>query len=91
MTAFVFIGFVFLLIYDLEYNVRNKPYTFKVQDKYMTREEHVSTTFELADFKESQEIALVFEAYFENGTYDSSFNPLDNDYIDIISTEWDST
>ena len=29
-------------------------------------------------------------AYFDNGTYNPSFNPFDNDYIEIVSSSWDT-
>ena len=28
MTAFVLVGFIGILVYDLSENIRNKPYTF---------------------------------------------------------------
>ena len=36
MTAFVLVGFIGILIYDLSENIRNKPYTFTVRDKFMS-------------------------------------------------------
>ena len=39
MTAVVLVGFIGILMYDLEENIRNKPYTFSVRDKFMSPEE----------------------------------------------------
>ena len=39
MTAFVLVGFIGILVYDLTENIRNKPYTFEVRDKFMSPEE----------------------------------------------------
>ena len=39
MTAFVFTGFIGILIYDLQENIRNKPYTFTVKDKFFTEDQ----------------------------------------------------
>ena len=33
---------------------------------------------------------LGFIAYTENGTHDTSFNPLDNDYIEVVTSHWDT-
>ena len=90
VTAVVFVGLIYLIISDLQENINNKPYAFKVQDKYMTPEEHIATRLNLADFKFSQDIVVGFEAYSEDGSYDPTFNPLDNDYIDVISTAWNT-
>ena len=43
MTAVVFIGFIYLVMSDLTENIRNKPYTFEVRDKFMSPEEHIAT------------------------------------------------
>ena len=53
MTAVVFIGFTSLLIYDLSYNIENKPYTFTVRDKFMSPEEHMATKVNLGDYETS--------------------------------------
>ena len=39
ITTFVLVGFIGVLIYDLTENIRNKPYTFTVRDKFMSPEE----------------------------------------------------
>ena len=39
MTAVVLVGFISVLVYDLTENIRNKPYTFEVRDKFMSPEE----------------------------------------------------
>ena len=39
MTTVVLVGFIGILVYDLEENIRNKPYTFNVRDKFMSPEE----------------------------------------------------
>ena len=51
MTALVFIGFIYLILYDLQDNINNKPYTFEVRDKYMSPEEHKATVVNLGDYK----------------------------------------
>ena len=56
----------------------------------MTPEEHVATRLNLADFDQSQDIVVGIEAYKEDGSYDPTFNPLDNDYIEVVSAAWDS-
>ena len=48
MTAFVLVGFLGILAYDLQYNVNNRPYTFNVRDKFLSPEEHHRTKINLA-------------------------------------------
>ena len=55
----------------------------------MNPEEHMATQLILADFDESQEILVDFLAYFSNGTQDKQFNPLDNDYVEVFTANWD--
>ena len=50
MTAFVFIGFIGILIYDLTENIKNKPYTFKVKDRSMKAEERGETEINFAEY-----------------------------------------
>ena len=38
LTLFVFVGFVSILVYDLSVNIRDRPYTFEVRDKFLTPE-----------------------------------------------------
>ena len=90
LTAIVFVGFVYLIVYDLQYNINNKPYTFEVRDRFMSPEEQKATVINLGDNKKSLEFMFGILATFENGTYDTSFNPLDNDYIEIIPFTWDT-
>lgn len=89
VTALVFTGFIYLIVYDLQENINNKPYTFEVRDKFMSPEEHMATKVNLGDFQTSQEFAIGFLTYFENGTQDVEFNPFDNDYIEVFSGFWD--
>ena len=51
LTAFVFAGFVSLLVYDLSVNISNKPYTFEVQDKFLTPEEKLAASLNLGDYQ----------------------------------------
>ena len=39
MTALVLVGFIGILVYDLTENIKNKPYTFEVKEKFMSPEE----------------------------------------------------
>ena len=50
MTTVVFVGFTFLLVYDLTYNISNKPYAFEVRDKFMAPEEFMATKVNLGDY-----------------------------------------
>ena len=40
--------------------------------------------------EKSQDLIVGIIAQFENGTYDPTFNPLDNDYIELVSVYWDT-
>ena len=90
ITAVVFVGFTFLLVYDLQYNISNRPYTFEVRDKFMAPEEFRATKVNFGDYEQSHELVIGFIAYHEDGTRDPTFNPFDNDYIEVFSTFWDS-
>ena len=39
MTVSIFMGFGYLLINDIQYNINEKPFTFEVKDKFMSSEE----------------------------------------------------
>ena len=39
MTVGVFLGFGYLLMNDISYNLREKPFTFEVKEKFMSSEE----------------------------------------------------
>ena len=89
LTAVVFIGFTYLLLSDLSYNISNKPYTFEVREKIMSPEEHMATKVNLGDYTKSQEFVLGFTVLHENGTRDNEFDPFDNDYIEVFTNYWD--
>ena len=89
MTAFVLVGFIGILMYDLQENIINKPYTFVVRDKFMAPEEIGAQSVMMGEGEKSVEMMVVFLALHENGTLDYSFNPLDNDYFDLITSYWD--
>ena len=50
MTAVVFVGFIYLLVYDVQENIRNKPYTFEVRDKYLSPKEHNAAVVNLGEY-----------------------------------------
>ena len=70
ITAVVFIGFTYLLLSDLSYNISNKPYTFEVREKFMSPEEHMATEVNLGDYERSQEFAINVIAPRDNDTID---------------------
>ena len=71
ITAIVFVGFTFLLVYDFSYNISDKPYTFEVRDKFMAPEEFMATKVNFGEYDRSQEIVLGFMAVKEDGSVDS--------------------
>ena len=89
MTSIVFVGFASLLVYDTTYNISNKPYSLEVRDKFMSSEELMATQVNFGAYNQSQELVLGFTATKEDGTLDTDFNPLDNDYFEVIATWWD--
>ena len=60
VTALVFTGFIYLIVYDLQENINNKPYTFEVRDKFMSPEEHKATVVNLGENKKSLEFMIGF-------------------------------
>ena len=90
MTAFVFIGFIGILMYDLTENIRNKPYTFTVRENFLSAEEQRSTVVNGDEYQQSLAFFAHFTARDENGLMIASFDPLDNDYIDIYASYWDT-
>ena len=90
ITTFVFVGFIFLLVYDLQENINNLPYTFEVRDKYMSPREHKARVVNLGDYQNSTDLVVGFVPFLENGSFDTQFNPLDNDYIEMFGAYWDS-
>ena len=48
MTVGVFMGFGYLLINDISYNINEKPFTFEVRDKAMSVDEASDTEVNLA-------------------------------------------
>ena len=90
VTAFVFVGFIYLIVYDLSENIRNKPYTFEVRDKFMSPEQQKAAVVNIGENKKSLEFMFGIHAVSENGSYNPSFNPLDNDYIEIFPMYWDT-
>ena len=91
MTAFVLVGFIGILIYDLSQNIRNKPYTFTVRDKFMSPKETESLKVIIGEREKSIELLIIFESTHKNGNWDLQFNPLDNDYFDLKTSIWDMT
>ena len=89
ITTFVLVGFIGVLIYDLKENISNKPYTFKVRDRSMKKEEVGETELNFADYNQSLGIYLDIRARDEKGVVDTSFDMLDNDYFRVISSYWD--
>ena len=84
LTAVVFIGFTTLLVYDITYNISNKPYNFDVRDKFMSPEEHIATKINLGDYAKSSEHIIGLNTIHENGTTDYGFDPFDNDYVEFL-------
>ncbi len=89
ITAIVFVGFSALIVYDLSYNISNKPYTFEIRDRFMSPEEHMNTKLNLGDYERSMDLVIGFHATDDNGVKDQTFNPFDNDYIEVISGWFD--
>ena len=85
----MFVGFTGLIVYDLSYNISNLPYTYEIRDRFMSPEEHMATELNLGDYERSSEFAIGFSASDEDGIWDAEFNPLDNDYIEVISGSLD--
>ena len=90
VTATVFIGFVFLILSDLIDNINNKPYTFTVRDRYMSPKEHTATKVNLGEYDKSNEFFMGIIATAEDGAYEPDFDLLDNDYIEIVTSYWDT-
>ena len=86
----VFIGFIYLILSDMTDNINNKPYTLEVKDKYLSPEEHEAAGVNMGDNEFQTEFILGFLAYTEDGTWDMEFNPLDNDYIEVFTSYWDT-
>ena len=53
MTVIVFVGFISILMYDLTENIKNKPYTFTVRDKYMSPEVHQTARVDIGEKEKS--------------------------------------
>ena len=70
MTAVVFIGFIYLLVYDVQENIRNRPYTFDVRDKYLSPEKHRDSVVNLGEYQRSSDIVFGFTAILESGAID---------------------
>ena len=90
LTAFVFVGFVSLLVYDLSVNISYRPYTFEVQDKFLTPKEKLATSLNLGDYQQSMDLLFEAEALHENGTRHYDFDPIDNDYIQFDTFQWNT-
>ena len=90
LTTVVFVGFIYLILNDLSDNINNKPYTFDVKDKYMSPKELRSTVINLDENEKSTDFMLGITVFHENGTADQTFDPLNNDYFDVIPAYWDS-
>ena len=53
MTVGVFMGFGYLLINDIMYNINVKPFTFEVKEKFMSEEECSETEIHLDQYGQS--------------------------------------
>ena len=56
----------------------------------------MATKLNLGNYERSQEFVIGFVVLYENGTsdndelqWDTNFDPLDNDYIEVVSGFWD--
>ena len=56
----------------------------------MSAEETEAQEVIMGEREKSVEILIGFEPRFENGTWMSEFNVLDNDYFELITSYWDS-
>ena len=90
VTMIVFVGFIYLILSDLSDNINNLPYTFEVRDKYLSPEEQRATAINLGQHKKSAGFFIGFIALDESGDYDPKFDLLDNDYIDVFTSYWDT-
>jgi len=57
-------------VYDLSYNISNKPYTFEIRDRFMSPEEHMNTKLNLGDYERSMDLVIGFHATDDNGVKD---------------------
>ena len=55
----------------------------------MSPEEHQAAVVNLGEYEKSTDFFLGFVAVMEDGIQDRTFNPLDNDYIEVITSYWD--
>ena len=90
VTTIVFVGFIYFILSDLSDNINNLPYTFEVKSKYLSPEEHRNTVVNFGENEQSVEFFLGFIAYAENGDRLFDFDPLDNDYIEVLTGYWDT-
>ena len=56
----------------------------------MSPEETQTSVVNMGHEEKSVEFILELRATYENGTYDRMFNPLDNDYFELIGSVWDT-
>ena len=55
----------------------------------MSPEETEAQEVIMGEAEKSVELLIEFDARFENRTQDSTFNLLDNDYIELVTSYWD--
>ena len=87
MTVGVFLGFGYLLLNDISYNLNKKPFTFEVKEKYMSAKETAETSLNLASNNQSLNMVFGIKSnYLEQRN--QIFDPFDNDYIEIKVYQW---
>ena len=89
MTLSVFMGFGYLLITDISYNISEKPFTFEVKEKFMSIDETGATVVNFAEHNQSLNFILGLETDFL-AQKNESFDPFDNDYIEFLVLNGDS-
>ena len=89
MTVGVFIGFGYLLLNDISYNLTEKPFTFDVKDKFMSAKDASAMDINLGQNNQSFNFLIGLESLILRER-NESFDPFDNDYIDFTVVEWDS-
>ena len=90
VTMMVFVGFIYLILNDLSNNINNLPYTFEVRDKYLSPKEQRERVVNLGEYDKSADFIIGFAVFDQNVEIDTTFDPLDNDYIEVLTSYWDT-
>ena len=75
-------GFGYLLINDIRYNLNEKPFTFEVKEKFMSEAEASETKLNLALNNQSLNFMVGTDANYLTQR-NQTFDPFDNDFIEF--------